>query len=369
MAKGRPHLIFVSGPQTGRRVRLRSRPMEAGRLPSSDIQLSEDYASRSHMRFRRRGEEWTVENLSANGTRINGRNYREGRQIILGTGDVLGVGSETSILYVGPGDDPDDVLAQWREDHEMDAAAQAAEQQAEPVEPTASEAPADDTGELPLTGRLPTDGGPVTAAAEPEPTADQQEAEAGAKREKRRKYLIFGVFYAVGFIVLLVVLGTLRGRGDGDTPGGAPAALSEQQIVNAVESPLRRQANPARAAEMLQKAELHYRDRRLLEGNLYKAVKCFKLHLAYSGRSDFEELQHSRMYRDAMLELTGKVHEQYEQAYRLERNGDWDAAEEAFRKLQRIYPAAGDPEPRTTDPSMNPQGPVWRNIMSHLSYI
>lgn len=207
----------------------------------------------------------------------------------------------------------------------------------------------------------------------PPPQSQESEAEeqveADEKRAKRKKYLIFAVFYAVGFAVLLIVLSTLRGRGETETPGGAPEALSEQEIVQAIEGPLDRQANPARAAEMLARAELYYRDRRLLEGNLYRSVKCFKLHLAYAGRSDFAELRHSRMYRDAVLELSEKVHEQYQQAYRLERNGDWEAAETAFRRLQRIYPAAGDPEPRPTDRAMSPNGPLWRNIMEHLTYI
>lgn len=368
MARGRPYLVFVSGPQTGQRVRLRSRPMEAGRLSSSDIKLTEDYVSRRQMRFRRRGDEWTVENLSANGTRINGRNYREGRQIILGTGDVIGVGSETSILYVGPEADADEVFAQWREDHEIDAAEQAeaeteeAPDQAEQAEETAESADA------PVTGRLPT--GPAVMRETPaEEPRDEEDTEAAERREKRKKYLVFAGIYAVAFIALMVVLGALRGGDEADPASGSPAALREQEITATIESPLRRQANPARAAEMLEKAELYYRDRHLLGGNLYKAVKCFKLHLAYSGRSDFAELRHSRMYRDAVLELSRQVHEQYEQAYRLERNGDWEAAETAFRRLQRIYPAAGEPEPRTTDAVMNPDGPIWRNIMLHLTYI
>jgi pSer/pThr/pTyr-binding forkhead associated (FHA) protein len=373
MARPRPYLVFVSGPQAGQRVKLHSRPMEAGRLPSADIPLTEDYASRRQMRFVRRGDEWAVENLSANGTRINDRTYGEGKQVILGTGDVLGVGTQTNILYVGPGDDVEEAVAAYRREHAEQETEQAGEAPAPAPaaeEAPAAEAPAEEA-EVPRTGRLPTGPPPQGPPPAVEAQADEaeQRTEEQARGAKRKKYLVFGLIYAVAFVALLLVLNALKGGDEDGTPSGLPRVLSEDDIIEAVETPLSRSANPARGAEMLRKAELYYRDRNLLEGNLYKAVKCLKLHLAYTGRSDFEELRHSRMYRAATMDLADKVIEQYEHAYRLERNGDWDAAERAFRELQRLYPAAGEPEPRSTDPVMNPDGPIWTNIIRHLSYI
>ncbi len=373
MAKSRPYLVFVSGPQEGWRVMLHSRPMEAGRVPTADIQLTENYSSRRQMLFRRRGDEWTVENLSTNGTRINGRNYREGQQIILGTGDLIGIGAETRILYVGPEDDPDEVLRQWHEDHETGTEAEqgeTGEQPADAEKPQPAPTPAADNGDAPVTGRLPT--GPLTSDLSA-PGSEQEEEDAEeADRErsaKRKKYLMFAMVYGVGFIVLLAVLYSLRGDGGTLEPTGMPPVLGEEDIRDAIETSLRRPANPSRGVEMLERAEMYYYDRHLREGNLYRAVKCFKLHLAYAGRSDFAELKHSRMHRDATQELARMVTDQYRHAYRLLRNRDWSAADDAFRRLQRIYPAAGEPEPRSTDPVMNPEGPVWSNIVEHLTYI
>ena len=74
----------------------------------------EEAASREHIRFLFTHDGWVMENLSANGTLINNKRYKRDKKILLDTGDVLGVGLETKILYVAPGDDPEEALGAWR---------------------------------------------------------------------------------------------------------------------------------------------------------------------------------------------------------------------------------------------------------------
>ena len=73
MANARPELIFVAGPQAGERAVLMTNDVLVGRSPSADVHLEEHAASREQLRFQLTGEGWLMENLSAQGTRINGR--------------------------------------------------------------------------------------------------------------------------------------------------------------------------------------------------------------------------------------------------------------------------------------------------------
>ena len=63
----------------------------------------------------RTADGWIMENLSANGTAVNGRRYKADKQILLATGDVIGVGMETEILFVAGGDDPAEAIARYRQ--------------------------------------------------------------------------------------------------------------------------------------------------------------------------------------------------------------------------------------------------------------
>ena len=110
MAEPCPELIFLSGPQRGERAAILQSPAVAGRSPQAEIILREQGASREQTRFELTREGWIMENLSANGTRVNGKRYKAGKKILLDTGDILGVGRDTEILYVAAGDDPDTAL-------------------------------------------------------------------------------------------------------------------------------------------------------------------------------------------------------------------------------------------------------------------
>jgi pSer/pThr/pTyr-binding forkhead associated (FHA) protein len=115
MVSAMPELIFVSGPQQGERAVIMTGTAVLGRSPSADVKLLEEAASREHVRFQLTRDGWVMENLSANGTLINGRRYKKDKKILLDTGDVMGIGLETRILYVSPGDDPEEALEDWRQ--------------------------------------------------------------------------------------------------------------------------------------------------------------------------------------------------------------------------------------------------------------
>ena len=104
MALARPELIFVRGPQDGERAVLMTNPVVVGRSAVADVRLKENASSREQLRFDLTPEGWLMQNLSANGTLINGKRYRGGKRLLLDTGDILGVGAETEILYVAPPD-------------------------------------------------------------------------------------------------------------------------------------------------------------------------------------------------------------------------------------------------------------------------
>jgi len=121
MNGARPELIFLSGPQEGERAVLMTNVALLGRSAAADVRLKEDAVSREQVRFQLTSDGWLMENLSANGTVVNGKRYRK-KKLLLDTGDVLLVGLETRVLYVSPGDDPEAALAAYREAHPASAA-------------------------------------------------------------------------------------------------------------------------------------------------------------------------------------------------------------------------------------------------------
>ena len=109
-----PVLMFVRGPQEGQRVLLNQSVLVLGRGGGSDVMLSEDFASRRQARYELLQPGPTLENLSDKGTWINGKRYKAGKHVLLETGDLIGAGRETEILFVAAGDDADAALAAYQ---------------------------------------------------------------------------------------------------------------------------------------------------------------------------------------------------------------------------------------------------------------
>jgi HJR/Mrr/RecB family endonuclease len=110
-----PELIFVGGLQGGQRVVLTHTVGVFGRDSGADIILSEEYISDCQAQYKLRGNEFILENFSKHGTWINGKRYKYGELVLLETGDVIGMGRNTQILFVAASDDADVALAVYRD--------------------------------------------------------------------------------------------------------------------------------------------------------------------------------------------------------------------------------------------------------------
>ncbi len=342
MAEPCPELVFLSGPQAGEHAVVLGQQALMGRSSQADIPLREEAASREQLVFELTPEGWVVENRSANGTEVNGKRYKRGRQILLETGDILGVGQETRILYVSPEDDPKEAMA---------------ERGLEPVKPAPAAAPAT---EAPEQGPKPP---PMDS---PEAVTDQDEAgglsEAEArKKAKMRKYAIFGGVYLAAMIALIVFFAT-RG-GEQTDHGGVPEILSRTEIKEVIEGPLEIsvQVDDIKAKEALEKARSHYRNRERT-GNLAWAVKYFKLHQEYSGSVAFARSQDSTMYFNATRELVDRVYNAYRKAYINTKRKRWSDAADDFQRVREMI------TPLTSQPFPDSDNRLWRNVLTHLRY-
>lgn len=85
-----PQLVTVAGPTEGKAFELAKDRISLGRLPESDIMLSDPGASRRHAEIRQQNGEWMIADLgSTNGTMVNEltigeRPLRDGDRITIG---------------------------------------------------------------------------------------------------------------------------------------------------------------------------------------------------------------------------------------------------------------------------------------------
>lgn len=357
MAMGYAELIFVAGCQEGQRSVLMSNVAVAGRSQSADVQLREEYVSREQFRLTYTTAGWVVENLSGNPIRINGKKYKRGKRVIVETGDVVGVGVETEILFVAQGDDAEEALAACRAAHaagEPAAPAEAAqapataEKEGERVEMPPAE---DQVGEQPQEAPAP--------AAEPEAVQDEESAEAVQRKAKLKKYgIMFGVY--VGLLIAGAILVNWLVRGPDTT---APLVrLSPPQIELALRAePRHKGLDPGAAAKALRDAKAMYQDAAVKDGNLYKSIKYFRLHLAYK-RGQFDTVEDERLYQQAVDELVDKVQIKYHNAVLFEKDKRWREARLLFEELLRVVPAKSEPEPERYNR-------LFDNVKDHLVYV
>lgn len=354
MALGHPELIFVAGCQAGERSALMSNIIVVGRSQSADIQLSEEYVSREQFRLTYTTDGWVVENLSDNPIRIDGRKYKRGKKIIVETGDVVGVGTETEILFVGHGDDAEEALDAYR-------AARGIQGHVAPAEGT--EAPALDEAEGEQAETPPAEGeGPEEPQERPEGQAEEGEetAEALQRKAKLKKYgIMFGVY--VGLLVGgAIVVSWLMGGGK--VKAAPMVYLKKQQIEDTLRAkPKRKVRDLTAAAKMLREAKTAYREAAVIDGSLYKSVKYFKLHLAYK-RAPFDNVEDERLYHQAMDELVEKVQNKYEDAVLFELNEEWRKARLLFDEVHRIVAAKAEPESEE-------KNLIFDNVTQHLVYV
>ncbi len=321
MADVRPELIFIAGPAAGRRLVLTSNVMIAGRSPGADIHLVERHASRQQVRFELTPDGWVIENLSPNGTWVNNKRYRSRKKrILLATGDVLGVGLETRILFVSAGDDPDQALEAYHTQHPQPEGR---------LEPVAGES---EQAELAWKAAAAPSEPPRTerAATERLPLSPEQ----GARKAKTRKYAIFGIIWLAFLVGLVILLSTLSKQET--RPAEQVPKLSQREIADALSKVPRRNPIPMRATAELRTARSLYENLPSKAGDLYKCVKSFHLYLAYKRTAGFDDGQDEKNYQRALGQLIAEVWRKYNNAWAYEQAGDWPRAEKSFRQLTRI---------------------------------
>ncbi len=338
MAHEHPELIFVSGPQSGQRVVL-SRPAAVlGRGGSADVLFSEEYVSRDQARYELLQAGPTLENLSARGTWINGKRYKSGKRILLETGDLIGVGQTTQILFVSAGDDSDTALATYREYIATGKDAfgrkplpEKADSAPPPLpEPESSPDEDEQWGKDEVRPKHPSD---LPTGQAGMSAAERLEAE---QKARKRKIAIGLGIYLAAIIIIAIVL-KLR-TGGKDKPWPEPTRLTGDQIAESIRTPVQRTPNPLREEEELKKAVGLYQQYCLGDSyHLYDCLSAFKEALAYNGKGYFDDPEHDRMYSEVLDRLIDTVKKRYDNAYLREKAEEWGQAEKEFFEILRIY--------------------------------
>jgi len=350
MSDVRGELVFLTGPQAGQRVVLRSNVMVAGRSASADVGLDEEYASREHMRFRLTASGWLMENLSGGGTLVNGKRIKsQNKKVLLETGDVLGVGIQTRILFVSPGDDVDQAVLAWQRKHPLP--------EVQPDRASELDHPPGDRQAPAVAARAERAEKPT----EPLRAGPRGPAGQAARSSKLVKYAAFGLVYAAALVGLIVFLARAGNSGKGPA-GESGGPLTDGQIAEAL-SALPRGASPmpARASAELTQALSLYANLPSKPGDLYRCVRSFQLHLAYKNGPAFEDVRHELKYQDALNRLIDLVRGDYRNAWAAEQAGKWPQSASAWDQLK-----AELPETDQTGPVF---GTLVRNIDQHLTYV
>jgi len=343
MPDPRPELLFVAGPQKGQRAVLMSNEVLAGRSAAADVRLTEESASREHLRFTRTGEGWVVENLSPSGMVIEAKRFKAGKIILLATGDVIGVGRQTEILFVGPGDDPEAALAAYHAAHPQ---APAPAPQVE-VPPEAMEAVEPPTAQVQPPAAPPA-GKPAQAQAAAAP------ADTEARARKLKKYAIAFGIYVLVMVGVIVLFNSMRKRQQAAAPSAVPQ-LTADDIETILAKPSPKPLTDAQADKALRDALAFYANRKLTRGGLYLCVRAFKQYQEV--RKSFEDVQHGLQYRQAQQELIEAVTKAYTRAVFLEQAREWALAAEEWQKLHQMIPE--------TDPDSPVHVELVRNIDAH----
>lgn len=372
MAGVKPELIFVAGPQKHMRVVLRDREVIAGRSSRAGLQIQEPYVSRQQMKFTFTPDGWIVENLSDRRILINGKAYKPGKQILLGSGDTIGCGRETTLLFVDAPDDPASVLDAYRQAHP-----EAAPQPVPVAPPGTSAEPvgsgSDDQG--PPTAPVPAEPEPEVFSFEPEArerktTGDdeqaptEEEAEAAKRKKRTRLYIIAFAGYALLMLGVIIMLARLKGDDAPVAASQAPPMLTSSDIRDALQSTLTRPTNASIAQGRLEDARQFYLRRSIEPENLYLAILNYRLYLAHRRAAERTFLpQDDSQYRAAVEELTERVANLYSTAYALEKAGKWNEAFRAFNTAMKYFNTSRISE----DPEV--QEVIVRNMRAHTSYV
>ncbi len=296
---------------------------------------------------------WIVENLTDRPMKINGKKYRQGKQVLLETGDAIAIGAETVLLFVDVGDDPAEVLGAWKGEHPAPARPAAAE-------PTAVAVPTPAAGGQPQ---------PAPAAPAPMPVSpvddEPDDDEVAARKAKLKKYAIgLGVYLAL-MAVVVVMLSTLGGKGEREDLS-QPSRLTNQQLEDAFFSPLSRSPNAVAADRHLEKARQYFENRTASPENLYLCVLHYRLFRAYCRPSErVFQPRDERSYKIVRGELLDTISRSYNDAWVYENGQRWKDAYSEYERLLQYVPV--DVVTEFSDSEV--QDVFIENITAHLRYV
>jgi hypothetical protein len=303
-----------------------------GRGGDVDVLFSEEFISRNQARYELVQAGPTLENLSSRGTWINGKRYKTGKRVLLETGDLIGVGQETQVLFVSAGDDPDTALAMYRE-----LAATGKDAFGRKAKPPKQPPPLPDLIESEIATEQ--DEQPDEAESSQKRPSEISVAERLENEQKaRRKKIIIGLgIYLVAIIAIAIAL---KARSDRkEPPWLIPPKLTNNEIADFIRAPID-DITPIqlREEEELKEAEGLYQQYGLSDTyHLYDCLVAFKKALAYSGKRYFDKPEHGRMYQAVLDKLTETIQKRYDNAYFQEKAEEWDQAEKEFDDILRIY--------------------------------
>lgn len=93
-------LHIVNGLNRGESYDIKRDIITVGRSPDNDIPLKDNFVSRQHLKIRREGNRYFIEDLkSSNGTFVNGRQIRPGVELEIGEGLPIAIG--LSVICLG----------------------------------------------------------------------------------------------------------------------------------------------------------------------------------------------------------------------------------------------------------------------------
>jgi len=303
MSTTHAEFVVLSGPQKGQKLKIAGDAVVIGRAGDCNIPLKEDYVSRRQVELVKTVQGWLMENVSANGTLVNGKRYKSGAKIILDTGDVLGVGMETELLFVDVGDDADEALDAYRQKAkpakpESPGPDNATGPDTAPIElPAPDESTPQDVAQPPLPNAATTQAKPPTARlpvaavaddAEPRgdtPNVQSEDVDAAAKKAKFKKYGVLLAIYFVAMLGLITYILIVRsGDNSSDEKAAGPKILNAKDIEDALRERPKLSVDLTKAAEEQRKAEGYYGTYGPTRPeDKYLCIKHYKLYMAYSG--------------------------------------------------------------------------------------
>lgn len=273
----KPQITIINRSGRGSRKTFAEATISFGREAGNVLVIAGKHASRKHGELRFEDEQWSLVNLSPNGTEVNGRRVTN-KPRRLNDRDVISVGGEP-ILEL-----------------RIDSAAA------------------------------------LPGAA---PSADPIEPRPGISR---RVKLWVGIgIYLVLFTGFFLFLNTLKKKSE--EAGKSVTPLTKQQVEAEIRKPLAKMPEDLRQSEVeLRRARELIKRLDSAPDTPYKCYLAYKTALALAGREHFDPGMDQWNYLRVRARLIRQVTDVYNKAFGNLKGQRFAAAAEAFRKLDLIYP-------------------------------